>query len=51
LVAQDRIEVTVHERRADGSWVTATHRDGAPEIPVIGSRLPLAEVYEDLPDV
>jgi Uma2 family endonuclease len=50
LVAQDRAEVIVHERRADGSWRQAIHNEGKVEIPAAGCQLPLAEIYEDLPE-
>lgn len=50
LVAQDRSEVTVHERKPDGSWVQATYDRGTVDLPQIGCRLPLDEVYEDLPE-
>jgi Uma2 family endonuclease len=50
LVAQDRAEVTVVERKADGSWLHAIVEHGTVEIPELGCRLPLAEVYEDLPE-
>jgi Uma2 family endonuclease len=49
LVAQDAPEVTVHERRPDGSWSQAIHTDGMVTLAAIDCRLPLAEIYEDLP--
>jgi Uma2 family endonuclease len=51
LVAQDKAEITVHERRADGSWSQAAYEGGTLDVPAIGCRLPVAEVYEELPDV
>ncbi len=50
LVAQDRQEVTVHERRADGTWLQAIHRDGRVALGAIACELPLAEIYEQLPE-
>ena len=51
LVTQDRVEITVHERRSDGSWAQATHDRGTVDIPAIECRVFVPEVYEDLPDV
>jgi Uma2 family endonuclease len=50
LVAQDQIEIVVHERRSDGSWTRTVHQHGAVELPSVACRLPVAEVFEDLPD-
>ena len=50
LVAQDEVQVILHERKADGSWTEGRYKDGALELPAIGCRLPLAEIYEDLPE-
>jgi Uma2 family endonuclease len=50
LVAQDEPEVTVYERRADGSWSQAIHTGGIASLPWIACALALEEVYEDLPD-
>jgi hypothetical protein len=49
LIAQDRAQVIVHERQADGSFTQSDHDDGAIELPAINCTLPIAEVYEDLP--
>ncbi|MBI3203224.1 MAG: Uma2 family endonuclease [Myxococcales bacterium] len=50
LVAQGDPEVTVHERGADGAWSQTRHQRGSVTLSAIGCTLPLAEVYEDLPD-
>jgi Uma2 family endonuclease len=50
LVAQDQVQITVHERRADGSWSERCHDSGTIEIPAIACQLPVVEAYEDLPD-
>jgi hypothetical protein len=49
LSAQNRTQVIVHERRADGSFTESEHDGGAVELPAINCTLPIAEVYEDLP--
>jgi Uma2 family endonuclease len=49
LVAQDASRVDVHARRPDGSWHQREYIDGIVEVSSIGCRLPIAEVYEDLP--
>jgi Uma2 family endonuclease len=51
LVAQDRMHVTLHERQPDGSWAEAVHQGGAIVVAELGCRLPMTEIYEDLPDV
>jgi Uma2 family endonuclease len=51
LVAQDQVEITVHERRPDGSWAQASHDTGIVDIPGIDCRLLVPEVYESLPEV
>ena len=51
LIAQDRAHVTVHERQADGSFAQSDHDEGAIELRAIGCTLPIAEVYEDLPNL
>jgi len=50
LIAQDRDEITLHRRRADGSWVVELRQHGDVDLPEIGGCLPVAEVYEQLPD-
>jgi Uma2 family endonuclease len=50
LIAQDRAHVTVHERQADGSFTQRDHDSGAVELRGIGAALPIAEIYEDLPN-
>jgi Uma2 family endonuclease len=50
LVSQDAKEVAVHQRERDGTWMQATYRDGAVDLPEVGCRLPVAELYEDLPE-
>lgn len=51
LVAQDQVHVEQLARREDGSWVlTETDDVGAPlDLPAIGSRLALADVYRRVP--
>jgi Uma2 family endonuclease len=49
LVAQDGPAVTVHERRADGSWSEANYHEGTVPLAAISCALPLSEVYEQLP--
>lgn len=49
LVAQDAVELTVHQRQPDGSFLQSNHHSGTVELPSIGCNLPVAEVYEDLP--
>jgi Uma2 family endonuclease len=49
LIAQDRTQVIVHERQADGSFTQSDHDGGAIELRAINCTLPIAEVYEDLP--
>lgn len=51
LVAQDRVHVEQYLRQDDGSWLL-TDFDGLEtvlELPAIGSRLPLADVYKRVP--
>lgn len=50
LIAQDRAYVTVHERQTDGAFVQSDHDGGAVELRAIGCALPIAELYEDLPN-
>jgi Uma2 family endonuclease len=50
LVAQDRVQITLHERQPDGSWAQAIHHAGTVVVPQIDCRLPLPEIYEDLPE-
>jgi Uma2 family endonuclease len=50
LVAQHTQELVVHERQADGSWRIATYTSGELAVPGVDGRLPVAEVYEDLPE-
>jgi Uma2 family endonuclease len=49
LVAQEESRVEVHARRPDGSWHQLKSIDGDIEVSAIGCRLPLSEIYEDLP--
>ncbi len=49
LVAQDRPEVAVHTRQPDGEWRIATLTEGEADLSAIGCKLPVAEVYADLP--
>jgi Uma2 family endonuclease len=51
LVAQDSSQITLHERRPDGSWTVATHGAGTIDVLAVGCQLPVSEVYEDLPEV
>jgi hypothetical protein len=50
LVAQDKVHVTVHERQDDGTWRHAVYESGSVGLPAIACQLPIAEIYEDLPD-
>lgn len=50
LVSQHRPEVVIHERQPSGSWTVTTVESGTIELAAIGCRLPLSEVYEDLPN-
>jgi len=50
LVAQTHVEVTVHTRQADGGFRQARHDTGVVELPAIGARLPIDEIYDDLPE-
>jgi Uma2 family endonuclease len=49
LVAHDRPHVVVHTKQADGSLLRTDHDSGVIELTDIGCRLPIAEIYEDLP--
>jgi Uma2 family endonuclease len=49
LVAQDESRVDVHARLPDGSWHQREYVDGILEVPGIDCRLPISEIYEDLP--
>lgn len=48
LIAQDRAHVEQFSRESDGRWVIAdwSELDGAVEVPALGIRLSLSEVYE-----
>lgn len=50
LVAQDRTWVEHWSRQADGRWLVTELADPAAtlDLPEIGSRLPLSEIYQDL---
>jgi len=50
LVAQDRMQLTVHRRQSDGSYRQAIHDAGIIELPEIACSLSIPEVYENLPD-
>lgn len=50
LVAQDAADVTVHQRQEDGTFLRANYRAGTVVLPSIGCNLPIAEIYEDLPE-
>jgi len=50
LIAQDTVAVTVHERQGDGSWRQSLHSEGDVELSAIACRLPVSEIYEQLPD-
>lgn len=50
LVAQDQVHLVVHTRQADGSWLRTSHDAGVLELPAIGCHLPVAEIYEALPE-
>jgi Uma2 family endonuclease len=50
LIAQDRAHVTVHERQPDGAFAQSDHDGGAVELRAIDGTLPIAEIYEDLPN-
>lgn len=49
LVAQEHPEVVVHARRPDGEWAIATFSEGEADLTAIGCKLPIAEIYADLP--
>ena len=49
LVAQDKVQVTVHERQTSGPFSHAVFEAGTIDVAAIACRLPLAEIYEDLP--
>jgi Uma2 family endonuclease len=51
LVAQDRVSVERHVRQADGNWLTSFLDDlaGTFELASVPVRIPLAEVYRDVP--
>jgi Uma2 family endonuclease len=49
LVAQDRTHVTVHQRRADGSFEQSEYDSGTIDLPAIRCKFPVNEIYEDLP--
>lgn len=51
LVAQDRTWIEHWQRQNDGSWrvVEITDPNAAVDLPEIGARLPVAEVYADVP--
>lgn len=49
LVAQDQVQVTVHRRQPDGSFARASQDAGTVELPEIACRLPITEIYENLP--
>ena len=49
LIDQTRILVTVHTRQVDGSWATASLREGAVlDLPEVGIAVPLADVYDEI---
>jgi Uma2 family endonuclease len=50
LVAQDRQEVGLHQRLADGSWRQSTQSSGAVQLDAVRCTLPIDEVYEQLPE-
>jgi Uma2 family endonuclease len=50
LVAQDSPQITVHARRPDGTWTVTVYDHGTIRVPAIDCELPMAEVYEDLPE-
>jgi len=51
LVAQDRPSMERHVRQADGTWLTSFFEDvaGTFEFASVPARIPLAEVYRDVP--
>ena len=49
LVAQDHPEIAVHTRQPNGEWRIATLAEGEADLFAIGCKLPVAEVYADLP--
>jgi Uma2 family endonuclease len=49
LVSQDDPQVTIHARQPDGAWSRVEQTHGLLEIPAIKCRLPVEEIYEDLP--
>jgi Uma2 family endonuclease len=51
LVAQDRTHVSVHERQAAGGFVHTQYTTGTIELASIACQLPVARVYEGLPEI
>lgn len=53
LVAQDRIEVEHFARREQGRWLltAASRREDTVELPTLGARLALAQIYERVQDL
>ncbi len=49
LVAQDCVELTLHERQPDGLWSERTLREGTVELRSVGCSVEIAQIYEDLP--
>lgn len=51
LVAQAERHVTLHAKQPDGSWRISVHTSetSSVELPELSCRLPLSEIYEDLP--
>lgn len=50
LVAQDRMQITLHQRQPDGAFSSSRYESGTFDLPPIACRVQLSEVYEDLPD-
>jgi Uma2 family endonuclease len=50
LVAQEQPQVTVYRRQSDGSFGRTCYDAGAVELQAIGCSLPIAEIYENLPE-
>jgi len=50
LVAQERHQVTVYRRQSDGGFARVSYDAGTIELPEIGCSLPIAEIYENLPE-
>ena len=53
LVAQDRVHVELYERQPDNRWVLSETRDSEEtlDLPAVGAKLALADVYDRVPEI